>query len=65
MSHDRLMQAIGRMERALARLANVNPVSQPAHSEPSDLAQRHERLRTESKAVLGEIDGILSTMERN
>jgi hypothetical protein len=65
MSHDRLIQAIGRIERALARLANVDKRPKDSQDVTSDLIQRHERLRAESKAVLGELDGLLSTMERN
>ena len=59
MPQDRMMQAIGRIERALGRLDTVklNTPKQPA--EPSDLQQRHDRLRHETQAAIGELDQLL------
>jgi hypothetical protein len=55
MPQDRMMQAIGRMERALARLEN-------ASGEPSDLQQRHDRLKQEAQSAIADIDRLLSTV---
>jgi hypothetical protein len=63
MPHDRMMQAIGRIERALSRLEHIDLRPNSSDSESSDLAQRHERLKAETRAVLGEIDGLLAGME--
>jgi hypothetical protein len=63
MPQDRLMQAIGRMERALSRLENIDLRPLSGGTEPSDLAQRHERLKSETRAAISEIDGLLSGLE--
>jgi hypothetical protein len=63
MPQDRLMQAIGRMERAVSRLENVDLSPSVSSTEPSDLAQRHERLKAEARAAISEIDGLLSGLE--
>jgi hypothetical protein len=63
MPQDRLMQAIGRMERALSRLENIDLRPSPGGADPSDLAQRHERLKSETRAAISEIDGLVSSME--
>jgi hypothetical protein len=60
MPQDRMMQAIGRMDRALARLENAD-LSRPAASdEPSDLQQRHVRLKQEAQSAIADIDRLLS-----
>ena len=60
MPQDRMMQAIGRIERALGRLETVDLKSQMQSAEPSDLQQRHDRLRQETQAVIGELDHLLA-----
>jgi hypothetical protein len=64
MPNDRLIQAIGRMERALTRLENVDLRASAPGSEPSDLQQRHERLKADTRAALSEIDGLIAGLER-
>ena len=60
MPHDRMMQAIGRIERALGRLENVKPrAAEPSAADP-DLALRHEKLQAEARAAIGEIDRLLT-----
>jgi hypothetical protein len=58
MATQRLIVAIGRVERALSRLEKL------PHSlltEPDDeLVTRHEKLKAETRAVIGEIDRILA-----
>lgn len=63
MAQGRLKMAIERMERALARLEAVDFTrSQSAAGNP-ELAQRHEALKTETRAAIGEIDRLLAGME--
>ncbi|MCS6986660.1 MAG: hypothetical protein NZM40_04390 [Sphingomonadaceae bacterium] len=45
-------EAIGRLERALAR-------AEAAVGRLGELAQRHAHLRAEARAVLGELDRLL------
>ena len=59
MPQDRMMQAIGRIERALGRLETVDLKSPKQSAEPSDLQQRHNRLREETQAAIGELDHLL------
>jgi hypothetical protein len=63
MPQDKMMQSIGRIERALARLENidVSPVSQS--SEPSDLQLRHDRLKQEAQTALVDIDRLLNQVK--
>lgn len=59
MSQERLILAIGRIERALSRIEQT-PI--PVSAEPlqdGELAQRHERLKAETKAVLNDIDRLI------
>jgi hypothetical protein len=64
MPQDRLIQAIGRMERALSRLEATDLQAVISNvDEPSDLAQRHENLKAQAKAAISEIDSLLSGME--
>ena len=63
MPQDRMMQAIGRIERALGRLETVDVVTPAQSVEPSDLQQRHERLRQETQAAIGDLDHLLSLVK--
>jgi phage host-nuclease inhibitor protein Gam len=57
MATQRLIVAIGRIERALSRLEQM-PQPSPAKID-DDLAGRHEKLKAETRAAIGEIDRIL------
>jgi hypothetical protein len=58
MSQERLILAIGRIERALSRIEQAPmPVSASADN---DLARRHEKLKAETKAVLSDIDRLIA-----
>ncbi len=58
MAEQRLIVAIGRIERALSRLEQV---PDPATSFGDDhLAQRHEKLKMETKSAIADIDRILA-----
>jgi hypothetical protein len=59
MAEQRLMQAIGRIERSLARLEQVDFTansSAPDH----DLQQRHASLKAAAQSAVDEIDKLLA-----
>jgi hypothetical protein len=60
MSQDRMMQAIGRIERALARLEKIDVAHPPATPESGDLQRRYEKLRAETQAAIGAMDSLLN-----
>jgi hypothetical protein len=60
MPQDKMMQAIGRMERALVRLENADFSRPVASDEPSDLQQRHDRLKQQAQSAIADIDRLLS-----
>ncbi len=55
MAQERLILAIGRMERALSRLETVKF---PTGGD-SDLRARHEALKSEARAAIRDIDALL------
>ncbi len=59
MANERLILAIGRMERALSRLERYQP---PSRGDGADhaLAERHEKLKSETRIAISAIDSILS-----
>jgi hypothetical protein len=60
MSHDRMMQAIGRIENALGRLEKVDPRRVSAPAGDPELVARHEKLKAEARATVAEIDRLLA-----
>jgi hypothetical protein len=58
MADERLIVAIGRIERALSRVENLATAS--ANTPDADLADRHERLKKETLDAIRGIDQILS-----
>lgn len=64
MPQDKLIQAIGRMERALSRLEKIDLKAMSNGHDVSDLQARHARLKVETSNALAEIDGILSGLDR-
>ncbi|MBL0923919.1 MAG: hypothetical protein IBJ12_05565 [Sphingomonadaceae bacterium] len=58
MATQRLIVAIGRVERALSRLEQMQHIS-PVDKD-DNLADRHEKLKAETRAAIGEIDRILA-----
>ncbi|MBY8823135.1 hypothetical protein [Sphingomonas colocasiae] len=68
MSEDRLILAIGRMERALARVeaAAATPVPPAVEANGVDenvhrsLQERHDRLKTRVEAAITALDGIIA-----
>ncbi len=68
MSDDRALQAIGRIERALARIeAAAAKVPEPAPRDDSDLRQLrevHQALRGKVEGAISQIDRLLADAER-
>lgn len=60
MSQDRMMQAIGRIERALARLEKIDVPKADAAADNGDLQRRYDKLRSETQAAVTAIDALLS-----
>jgi hypothetical protein len=58
MLQDRLIIAIGRIERAISRLDQFE-IPAPKLNE-SELSGKHEALKAETRAVIREIDAIIS-----
>lgn len=63
MSNDRMMQAIGRIERALARLEIIGPRRAESPAGDPGLAARHEKLKAETRSAIGEIDRLLAEVK--
>jgi hypothetical protein len=57
MAEQRLIVAIGRIERALSRLEQIP--DRAASVADNDLAQRHEILKSETRSAIADIDRIL------
>ena len=62
MSKDRMINAIGRIERALSRL-DAMPAPDPGALEA--LQDRYSRLRNETGSVLVELDGLIGQMKED
>jgi hypothetical protein len=60
MATQRLIVAIGRIERALSRLEQMPLGSQLAASGEGDLAGKHEQLKAETRAAIADIDALLA-----
>ena len=58
MAAQRLIVAIGRIERALSRLERLPDLRAPEMD--NELAVRHERLKAETREAIQQIDDILA-----
>ena len=58
MIEQRFIVAIGRIERALARIEKSAAL--PAPKGDNDLAERHEKLKSETRIALRDLDKILA-----
>ena len=58
MADERFIVAIGRIERALSRIEKLAIAS--AVTSGSDLAERHERLKSETLGAIQDLDKILA-----
>jgi hypothetical protein len=63
MPHDRMMQAIGRIEIGLGKL-EILSLTRAVSESDSDLQARHERLKSETRAAISDIDRLIETLER-
>jgi hypothetical protein len=59
MAEQQLMQAIGRIERALSRLEQTD-FSAPRAIDDSGLSERHEQLKAATVSALADIDRLLA-----
>lgn len=57
MAEQRLIVAIGRIERAMSRIEQLP--DRAARFDDDDLAQRHETLKAETRSAIADIDRIL------
>ena len=62
MAQQRLIQAIGRIERALSRLEQA-PLKTTVSTDDSELIAKHEQLKAETQAAIRDIDRILAGQE--
>lgn len=62
MVQQRLIQAIGRIERALSRLEQAPPKTN-SMADDSGLIAKHEQLKAETHAAIKDIDRILAGWE--
>ena len=58
MADERLIFAIGRIERALSRIEKL--AISPTASDDSDLNKRYEKLKSETLAAIHDMDKILA-----
>ncbi len=58
MADERLIFAIGRIERALSRIEKL--AISPTASDESDLSNRHEKLKSQTLAAINDMDKILA-----
>ena len=59
MTDDRLIIAIGRLDRALTRLETLASQEREPAVESGDLAQRHERLRERTREAVDALDRLI------
>ena len=59
MANERLILAIGRIERALSKLEQFDPPKTNGHPDTNLLA-KHERLKAEARATIKAIDSVLT-----
>jgi hypothetical protein len=58
MADERLIFAVGRIERALSRIEKL--AISPTASDESDLSNRHEKLKSQTLAAINDMDKILA-----
>jgi hypothetical protein len=63
MQQDRMMQAIGRIERALAKLETADFKGSEDNATSTDLQIRHDKLRHETEATISQIDRLLQLVK--
>ncbi|WP_022672429.1 hypothetical protein [Novosphingopyxis baekryungensis] len=63
MTQERIIMAIGRIERALARIERAALDNDRAGS--ADLARRHDALKNEARRAVSDMDDLLGTLAPN
>ncbi|QJB68067.1 hypothetical protein [Parasphingorhabdus halotolerans] len=63
MENERVILAIGRIERALSRIEAAKPRETGAQSDPA-LEKRHATLKDEMEQAIKTIDGLIAREER-
>lgn len=64
MSETRIHGALDRIEKALARLETQAALPRQTGGGDSELAQRHEALKTRVAGNLAELDKLIGSLER-
>ncbi len=59
MAQPQLIMAIGRIERALSRIEQV-PRAASNNDSDGALVAKHERLKSETKAAISELDNLIA-----
>lgn len=62
MEEERIVRAMTRIEAAVRRIEAASAHA-PVAPTDSDLAQKHERLRSEAWAALAELDSLIETID--
>ncbi|WP_422343957.1 hypothetical protein [Parasphingorhabdus sp.] len=63
MENERVILAIGRIERALSRIETAKEAV-PGHQADAALEKRHAALKEEMKQAIHTIDGLIAQQER-
>ncbi|GAB5481673.1 hypothetical protein [Sphingorhabdus sp. EL138] len=63
MENERVILAIGRIERALSRIETVKAATTAPQVDP-ELEKRHAALKEEMKQAIHTIDGLIARQER-
>lgn len=63
MAQPQLIMAIGRIERALSRIEQA-PRPSASATVDTELVAKHERLKSETKAAIADLDQLLSGQAR-
>ncbi|MEP2102230.1 MAG: hypothetical protein ABJP02_12055 [Parasphingorhabdus sp.] len=63
MENERVILAIGRIERALSRIEAAKVASSDPQTDP-ELEKRHAALKEEMKQAIHTIDGLIARQER-
>ncbi|MEE9433122.1 MAG: hypothetical protein V3V15_02645 [Sphingorhabdus sp.] len=62
MANERLILAIGRIERTLSRLEQYQPPVADSNTD-AEMIRRHEKLKSEARIAISAIDSILAGQE--
>ncbi|MFC4292220.1 hypothetical protein ACFOWX_07305 [Sphingorhabdus arenilitoris] len=63
MSNERLILAIGRMERALSKLEQASVQPRGVTPPNDELSAKYDKLKAETRAVLADLDHLIAQSE--